>query len=121
MQAQAGSPIDDLGRNGGFNDATFYKWRAKYGGKDVSDARRLHELKGRNAKLKKLLARGGPRSVGGRRLTPQKVVISGVLDPLAASRKSLLRDSERSKFGWSFWNPSAAQTPSHPRLRRVHC
>ena len=60
MQAQAGSPIDDLGRNGGFNDATFYKWRAKYGGKDVPDARRLRELKGRNGKLKKLLARGGP-------------------------------------------------------------
>ena len=41
---------------GGFSDATFYKWRAKYGGMDVPDARRLRELEGENAKLKRLLA-----------------------------------------------------------------
>lgn len=43
-------------RCGGFSDATFYKWRAKYGGMDASDAKRLKELEGENAKLKKLLA-----------------------------------------------------------------
>jgi putative transposase len=49
-------PIKELCRKGGFSDATFYKWRAKYGGMDVPDARRLRELESENAKLKKLLA-----------------------------------------------------------------
>ena len=55
-QAETGMPIKELCRKGGFSDATFYKWRAKFGGMDVSDARRLKELEGENAKLKKLLA-----------------------------------------------------------------
>ena len=55
-QADAGVPIKDLCRKGGFSDATFYKWRAKFGGMEVSDAKRLKELEGENAKLKKLLA-----------------------------------------------------------------
>jgi putative transposase len=55
-QAEAGVPIKDLCRKGGFSDATFYKWRAKFGGMDVSDAKRLKELEGENGKLKKLLA-----------------------------------------------------------------
>ena len=54
--AEAGMPIQELCRKGGFSDATFYKWRAKFGGMDVSDARRLKELESENAKLKKLLA-----------------------------------------------------------------
>ena len=55
-QADAGMPIKELCRKGGFSDATFYKWRAKYAGMDASDAKRLKELEGENAKLKKLLA-----------------------------------------------------------------
>ena len=55
-QAEAGLPIKELCRQGGFSDATFYKWRAEYGGMDVPDARRLRELEGEHAKLKKLLA-----------------------------------------------------------------
>ncbi len=55
-QSEAGMPVKELCRKGGFSDATFYKWRAKFGGMDVSDARRLKELEGENAKLKKLLA-----------------------------------------------------------------
>ena len=55
-QADAGMPIKELCRAGGFSDATFYKWRAKFGGMDVSDAKRLKDLEGENAKLKKLLA-----------------------------------------------------------------
>ena len=55
-QAEAGLPIKGLCRKGGFSDATFYKWRAKYGGMDVPDTRRLRELEGENAKLQKLLA-----------------------------------------------------------------
>jgi putative transposase len=55
-QAEAGMPIKELCRKGGFSDATFYKWRAKFGGMEASDAKRLKELEGENAKLKKLLA-----------------------------------------------------------------
>lgn len=55
-QADAGMPIKELCRKGGFSDATFYKGRAKFGGMDVSDARRLKELENENGKLKKLLA-----------------------------------------------------------------
>jgi len=55
-QAEAGMLVKELCRKGGFSDASFYKWRAKYGGMDVTDARRLRELESENAKLKKLLA-----------------------------------------------------------------
>ena len=55
-QADVGMPIKELCRKGGFSDATFYKWRAKFGGMDVSDAKRLKELEGENSKLKRLLA-----------------------------------------------------------------
>jgi len=55
-QAAAGMPIKELCRKGGFSDTTFYKWRAKYGGMGVPDAKCLRELEGENAKLKKLLA-----------------------------------------------------------------
>ena len=48
--------IKELCRKGGLSDATVYKWRAKFGGMDVLDARRLRELEGENAKLMKLLA-----------------------------------------------------------------
>lgn len=48
--------VKDLCRKGGFSDATFYKWRSKYGGMDVPDARRMRELEAENNKLKKQLA-----------------------------------------------------------------
>lgn len=55
-QAESGLPVRDVCRQGGFSEPTFYKWRAKYGGMDVPDAKRLRELESENAKLKKLLA-----------------------------------------------------------------
>jgi putative transposase len=55
-QAEAGVPIKDLCRREGFSEATFYKWRSKFGGMEASDAKRLRELESENAKLKKLLA-----------------------------------------------------------------
>jgi len=55
-EAEAGMPVAQLCRKHGFSDASFYKWRTKFGGMDVSEARRLRELEGENAKLKKLLA-----------------------------------------------------------------
>jgi putative transposase len=55
-RATAGLPVKDLCRQEGFSEATFYKWRAKYGGLQVSEAVRLRELEAENSKLKKLLA-----------------------------------------------------------------
>lgn len=49
-------PIKELCRNGGFSDATFYKWRAKFGSMQVAEVQRLRELESENAKLKRLLA-----------------------------------------------------------------
>lgn len=55
-QAEAGMPVAEICRKGGFSDATFYKWRAKFGGMQASEATRLREIEAENAKLKKLLA-----------------------------------------------------------------
>ena len=55
-QVEAGMPVKDSCRKHGFSDASFYKWRAKYGGMDVSKAKRLKALESENGKLKKLLA-----------------------------------------------------------------
>lgn len=52
----AGLSAAELCRKHGISDATFYKWRSKYGGMDVSDARKLKALEEENAKLKRLLA-----------------------------------------------------------------
>ena len=52
----AGSATSDVGRKHGISSATFYKWKAKYGGLDVSEARRLRSLEDENRRLKKLLA-----------------------------------------------------------------
>lgn len=53
---QAGMSAADLCRRHGISDATFYIWRKKYGGMEVSEAKRLKVLEEENAKLKKLLA-----------------------------------------------------------------
>ena len=53
---EAGMKTADLCRKHGVSSATFFKWKAKFGGMDVSDARRLKALEDENRKLKKLLA-----------------------------------------------------------------
>lgn len=55
-QAEAGVAVKELCRQHGFSDASFYNWRAKFGGMEVSDAKRLKELETENARLKRLLA-----------------------------------------------------------------
>ncbi len=55
-QAEAGVKVSELVRKHGISEATFYNWRAKYGGLDVSQLRRLKELEGENARLKKMFA-----------------------------------------------------------------
>ena len=53
---EAGAKTPELCRRHGISDATFYKWKAKYGGLEVSEARRLKSLEDENRRLKKLLA-----------------------------------------------------------------
>lgn len=53
---QAGVPAAEVCRKHGISDATFYKWRSRFGGMEVSDARKLKGLEDENRKLKKLLA-----------------------------------------------------------------
>ena len=53
---EAGAKTADLARKHGISEATLYNWKAKYGGMDVSDAKRLRALEDENRKLKKLLA-----------------------------------------------------------------
>jgi putative transposase len=55
-EQEAGVATADICRKHGVSSATFYKWKAKYGGLEVSDARRLKALEDENAKLKRLLA-----------------------------------------------------------------
>jgi putative transposase len=55
-EQEAGLPTAELCRKHGLSPATFYKLKAKYGGMDVSDAKRLKQLEDENAKLKRLVA-----------------------------------------------------------------
>ena len=55
-QAEGGTKVPDLCREHGMSDATFYKWRAKFGGMDVSMMTRMKELEAENARLKKMYA-----------------------------------------------------------------
>jgi len=55
-QAEAGTPVPELCREHGMSTATFYKWRAKYGGMDASLMARLKDLESENRRLKKMYA-----------------------------------------------------------------
>lgn len=55
-EQEGGFPVSDICRRHGIAQSTYFKWKSKYGGMDVSDAKRLKALEDENAKLKKLLA-----------------------------------------------------------------
>lgn len=55
-EAESGAKTADLARRHGVSEAMIYSWKSQYGGLEVSEARRLKELEGENAKLKRLLA-----------------------------------------------------------------
>ena len=59
-EADAGAKVAELCRKYGISDATYYNWKAKFGGMTVSDAQRLKALEAENAKLKRLLAESTP-------------------------------------------------------------
>jgi len=55
-EGEAGAKVDDICRRHGISTATFYTWRKKFGGMAASDAKRLRDLEGENAKLKRIVA-----------------------------------------------------------------
>ncbi len=55
-EAESGVPVADLLRQHGISRTTFFKWRSKYAGASVADVKRLRELEGENAKLKRMYA-----------------------------------------------------------------
>lgn len=55
-EVDSGMPVKELCRKHGFSDASYYNWRAKFGGMSVPEAKRLKELEAENTRLKKLLA-----------------------------------------------------------------
>ena len=55
-EAESGVPVSDLLRQHGISKTTFFKWRSKYAGASVADVKRLRELEGENAKLKRMYA-----------------------------------------------------------------
>ena len=71
-EQEAGAKATDLCRKHGVSSATFYKWKTKFGGLDVSEARRLRALEDENAKLKKLLAESMLDAVALRELLTKK-------------------------------------------------
>jgi putative transposase len=71
-EQEAGASTADVCRKHGVSSATFYKWKAKYGGLDVSDAKRLRALADENAKLKRLLADAMLDNVGLKELLSKK-------------------------------------------------
>ena len=56
QEADAGVPVNEIWRKHGISSATYYKWKAKYGGLDVSELKRTKELEVENAKLKRMFA-----------------------------------------------------------------
>lgn len=56
QEAEAGVSVEDLSRQHGFSKATFYKWKAKYGGMSVSEVKRMKELEEENRRLKQMYA-----------------------------------------------------------------
>lgn len=73
-EAEAGAKTADLARRHGVSEATIYNWKAKYGGLEVSEARRLRELESEKAKLKRLTKSANCRTTSVR----ARGVISGV-------------------------------------------
>jgi len=55
-EAEAGRPVSDICRESGISSTTFYKWKAKYGGMEASDVRRLKELEAEHSRLKQMFA-----------------------------------------------------------------
>ena len=71
---EAGAKTTDLARKHGISEATLYNWKAKYGGMEISDAKRLRSLEEENRKLKKLFGRVDARPGGAEGASDKKMV-----------------------------------------------
>ncbi|TRL33455.1 IS3 family transposase [Rhizobium straminoryzae] len=94
-EQEAGAKAADLCRKYGISEATFYNWKAKYGGMDVSDAKRLKALEEENAKLKKLLAEQMLDVAALRELLFKKMVGPAAKRDAVAHLRALMGLSER--------------------------
>jgi len=72
-QQEAGVPVKDICREIGISDATFYNWKAKYGGMEASDVKRLKELEAENAQLKSMYAEASIENRALRNLLEKKL------------------------------------------------
>ncbi len=70
---EAGIPVKDICREIGISDATFYNWKAKYGGMEASDVKRLKELEAENAQLKSMYAEASIENRALRNLIEKKL------------------------------------------------
>ena len=55
-ESEAGMPVKELSRKHGISEGTFYRWKSKYGGMEINEAKRLKQLEDENRRLKKLVA-----------------------------------------------------------------
>ena len=116
-------PIKEIGRKHGFSDALFYKWRSKYGGMDVSEAKRLRELELESGKLKLLAVSSAKRNAQlGDVPTVNESLTGfltgswqGLLAPAGTPRRLPTSSTQRSpgsclcrtsRSGWRLWVPS---------------
>ncbi|MBS0431153.1 MAG: IS3 family transposase [Proteobacteria bacterium] len=105
-QVEAGMAVADLSRQHGFSPATFYQWRAKYGGMEAADAQRLKALEAENGRLKKLLAEAHldiealKIGFGGKTLAPQarRAAALRMLDLISERRACRLAGLSRDAF-----------------------
>ncbi|WP_395775075.1 IS3 family transposase [Agrobacterium pusense] len=94
-EQEAGAEAADLCRRHGISEATFYNWKAKYGGMEVSEAKRLKALEDENAKLKKLLAEQMLDTAALRELLSKKMVGPAAKRDAVAHLKAIMGLSER--------------------------
>ncbi|WP_434734537.1 IS3 family transposase (plasmid) [Rhizobium sp. YTUHZ044] len=94
-EQEAGAKVADLCRKHGISDATFYNWKAKYGGMEVSEAKRLKALEEENAKLKKLLAEQMLDVAALRELLGKKMVGPAAKRDAVAHLRDIMGLSER--------------------------
>ncbi|MQB26433.1 IS3 family transposase [Agrobacterium radiobacter] len=94
-EQEASAKVADLCRKHGISDATFYNWKAKYGGMEVSEAKRLKALEEENAKLKKLLAEQMLDAAALRELLGKKMVGPAAKREAVAHLKAVMGLSER--------------------------
>nr|WP_086011145.1 IS3 family transposase [Sphingobium chlorophenolicum] len=94
-EAEAGAVVTDLCRKHGMSSATYYAWKAKYGGLEVSDAKRLRALEEENARLKRLLADTMLDNAGLKDLLAKKLVTPAAQRDAVAHLQMTLGMSER--------------------------